>query len=154
MSGTCAQLLGSLSTKKGRSVRRWTEAGVRMNIEVGIRYIESWLRGNGAAAIHGLMEDAATAEISRSQIWQWAHNGTGVQLTEGGVRTANRGWMEQLIREEHARILAGPLPEGHRFEDAVRVFCESALPPEYPAFLTLGAYRRHFAGQDDAAAKA
>lgn len=131
-----------------------TEAGVRMNIEVGIRYIESWLRGNGAAAIHGLMEDAATAEISRSQIWQWAHNGTGVQLTEGGVRTANRGWMEQLIREEHARILAGPLPEGHRFEDAVRVFCESALPPEYPAFLTLGAYRRHFAGQDDAAAKA
>ncbi|MGW3945985.1 malate synthase A [Micrococcus endophyticus] len=124
-----------------------TEAGVRRNIEVAMRYVESWLRGQGAAAIHGLMEDAATAEISRSQVWQWAHNRTAVALEDGGTRTASREWMEQLVREEHARILAGPLPEGHRFEDARRVFCESALPPEYPAFLTLGAYRRHFSAE-------
>ena len=99
-----------------------TEAGVRRNIEVAMRYVESWLRGQGAAAIHGLMEDAATAETSRSQVWQWAHNRTAVALEDGGTRTASREWMEQLVREEHARILAGPLPEGHRFEDARRVF--------------------------------
>src|SRR6202011_3189012 len=63
-----------------------TEAGLRVNVSVGIQYIESWLRGNGAAAINNLMEDAATAEISRSQVWQWVHH--GARLHEGGRGTA------------------------------------------------------------------
>ena len=67
---------------------------MRTNIEVGIRYVESWLRGNGAAAIHNLMEDAATAEISRSQIWQWVHN--GVVLDDGTRLTSSRGYRERL----------------------------------------------------------
>ena len=58
-----------------------TEAGLRSNISVGIQYLESWLRGSGAAGINSLMEDAATAEISRSQVWQWLHN--GVTLADG-----------------------------------------------------------------------
>src|SRR5207302_3756961 len=63
-----------------------TEAGLRTNVSVGIQYIASWLRGTGAAAINNLMEDAATAEISRSQIWQWIHH--DVSLAEGPRMTA------------------------------------------------------------------
>ena len=63
-----------------------TEAGLRSNVEVALRYLASWLSGNGAVAIHNLMEDAATAEISRSQIWQWVHN--GVVLDDGRPSTA------------------------------------------------------------------
>src|SRR5439155_10008808 len=62
-----------------------TDAGLRTNVSVGIQYIASWLRGTGAAAINNLMEDAATAEISRSQVWQWVHH--GVKLAEGQTVT-------------------------------------------------------------------
>src|SRR5947209_19017953 len=64
-----------------------TEAGLRTNVSVGIQYIASWLRGTGAAAINNLMEDAATAEISRSQVWQWIHH--GVSLADGPRVTAD-----------------------------------------------------------------
>src|SRR4029079_1869486 len=70
------QLLDVASVPGGR-----TEAGLHSNVDVALRYIEAWLRGNGAVGIHNLMEDAATAEISRSQVWQWVHN--GVRLDNG-----------------------------------------------------------------------
>lgn len=121
-----------------------TEAGVRMNIEVGIRYVESWLRGNGAAAIHNLMEDAATAEISRSQIWQWINAGSEAELTEGGTRRVTREWVEQLVKEEFSAI---ERTEGDRFDDAREVFTASAMAEEFPDFLTLPAYRQYLSAQ-------
>lgn len=115
-----------------------TETGIRKNLEVGVRYIESWLRGNGAAAINNLMEDAATAEISRSQIWQWIN---AEAATDDG-RTVTRGWVERLLKEEFARLERF---EGDRFDDALSVFAECALGEAYPTFLTIPAYTRFLA---------
>ena len=112
-----------------------TEAGVQGNVSVAIRYIEAWLRGTGAVAIDNLMEDAATAEISRSQIWQWIHQ--DCVTAEGTAIT--REWVSQLVDEALASV---PRFDGDRFEDAVEVFCEVALREEFPAFLTQGAYAR------------
>ncbi|GAB3235841.1 malate synthase A [Glycomyces halotolerans] len=113
-----------------------TERGIRANIEVGIRYVESWLRGNGAAAINNLMEDAATAEISRSQIWQWIH---GEACTDAG-RVVTREWVEELVRQEFSGLKRF---EGDRFDDALEIFTECALGEDYPTFLTLPAYARY-----------
>ncbi|HEU5129048.1 MAG TPA: malate synthase A [Glycomyces sp.] len=113
-----------------------TERGIRANIEVGVRYIESWLRGDGAAAINNLMEDAATAEISRSQIWQWIHCRA---RTDTG-REVTRAWVEALVREEFA---AFERFDGDRFDDALAIFAECALGEDYPTFLTLPAYARY-----------
>src|SRR5207244_3707342 len=77
-----------------------TEDGLRVNVSVGIQYIESWLRGNGAAAINNLMEDAATAEISRSQVWQWVHH--GARLRDGGSVTPEL--VGSIEDEELARL--------------------------------------------------
>jgi malate synthase len=77
-----------------------TEAGLRTNISVGFRYVSFWLGGRGAAAIDGLMEDAATAEISRAQIWQWVHH--GVELADG--RTVTAELVRLLIDKETAKI--------------------------------------------------
>ncbi|MDA1358323.1 malate synthase A [Glycomyces luteolus] len=115
-----------------------TEAGIRKNLEVGVRYIESWLRGNGAAAINNLMEDAATAEISRSQIWQWIN----AEAKTGDGRTVTRGWVERLLKDEFARMERF---EGDRFDDALSVFTECALGESYPTFLTIPAYTRFLA---------
>ena len=76
-----------------------TMAGLRANVEVAIRYLAAWLAGNGAVGIHGLMEDAATAEISRSQVWQWVH--AGVVLDTGETVTA------ELVRRVVAEEVAG-----------------------------------------------
>jgi malate synthase len=113
-----------------------TERGIRKNLEVGVRYIESWLRGVGAAAINNLMEDAATAEISRSQIWQWINAGS--KTDEG--RTVTRAWVEELLRDEFATMQRF---DGDRFDDALAVFTECALGEDYPTFLTLPAYTRY-----------
>ena len=112
-----------------------TEAGIRSNIEVGIRYIESWLRGNGAAAINNLMEDAATAEISRSQIWQWIH--CSAVTDEGEVVTHQ--WVEELLDEEFAGLQRF---DGDRFDDARELFEEVACGEHFPTFLTVPAYAR------------
>jgi len=112
-----------------------TERGIRNNIEVGIRYIESWLRGNGAVAIHNLMEDAATAEISRSQLWQWIF--ARAITDKGDVIT--RDWVEDMLDEEFAKLERF---EGDRFADARDIFEEVTLTAEFPAFLTLPAYDR------------
>ena len=81
-----------------------TEAGLRMNINVGIHYLGAWLAGNGCVPIHNLMEDAATAEISRSQVWQWIRSPKGV-LDDGRKVTAEL--VKQLVPEELAKIKAG-----------------------------------------------
>jgi malate synthase len=112
-----------------------TEAGVRGNVIIALRYIESWLRGVGAAAIDNLMEDAATAEISRSQIWQWIHDNS---VTAEG-RRIDRSWVEEIVADVFAGLERTP---GDRFDDALAVFRTAALEPEFPTFLTVGAYAR------------
>jgi malate synthase len=117
-----------------------TEAGLRNNISVGLQYLASWLHGGGAVAIFNLMEDAATAEISRSQIWQWLHN--DVTLADGPAVTADL--VERLISEELASIRAqfGDAYDEAGFEQATALFKEVALADDYVEFLTLPAYER------------
>lgn len=106
-----------------------TEEGLRNNISVGLQYLASWLSGNGAVAINNLMEDAATAEISRSQIWQWIHN--DVRLPSGSPVTAD------LVRRLEDEELAGL--EGD-YTEARKLFERVALSDDFPDFLTTVAY--------------
>jgi malate synthase len=117
-----------------------TSAGLRTNVDVGIRYLESWLRGNGAAAIHNLMEDAATAEISRSQVWQWVHNGVTLDDT-GETVTADlvRGVADDVEAEIRKEIGDDAFDAG-RWVEARTVFEQVALADEFVDFLTLPAY--------------
>ena len=121
-----------------------TEAGLRNNVNVGIQYISSWLRGNGAAGIYGLMEDAATAEISRSQVWQWIRHGRtleddGTPITPDLVR--------RLEGEELERIRA-EIGDDEWFEREGRpqesraLFEQVALADELAEFLTIPAYEQ------------
>jgi len=110
-----------------------TEAGVRMNISVGLQYIDSWLRGIGAAAIFNLMEDAATAEISRAQLWQWRTH--GIKTTEGDLIDA--AYYERIKAEELAKI--GGIETG-RLADAVKVLDDLVLNDDFIEFLTIPAY--------------
>jgi malate synthase len=117
-----------------------TEDGVRKNINVGILYIESWLRGNGAAAIYNLMEDAATAEISRTQVWHWLH--TNIKLEDG--RFFGTEMYQKLKKEELIKIkeLVGERNfTNGKFELAIQLFDELVLSKEYKEFLTLSAYQ-------------
>ena len=132
VSVTAAQLLDVASV--GGQI---TEAGVRGNVLIALRYIESWLRGVGAAAIDNLMEDAATAEISRSQLWQWIHENS---ITAEG-RRIDSGWVEEVLGEIVDGLERTPTD---RFDDALTVLRTSALEPEFPTFLTVGAYARFF----------
>ena len=116
-----------------------TEAGLRQNINVGILYLESWLRGNGCVPIYNLMEDAATAEISRSQVWQWLKH--GVTLEKGPA--LDDELIRRTIREELEKIreLVGPdRYQAGRFELASEIFENMMLSPEFPEFMTLVAY--------------
>jgi malate synthase len=106
-----------------------TEEGLRANVSVGIQYLAAWLRGSGAVAINNLMEDAATAEISRSQIWQWLHH---QRVSEVDVR--------RVTDEEVAKLGAG-------FDDARALFERIATQPDYVEFLTLPAYDRLVAAE-------
>jgi malate synthase len=117
-----------------------TEAGLRNNVSVGLQYLAAWLGGNGAVGIFNLMEDAATAEISRSQIWQWLHN--DVTLDDGPKVT--RDLAERIIKEELATIResAGAAFDAPRYDQAVALFTEVALADDYVEFLTLPAYER------------
>jgi malate synthase len=110
-----------------------TEAGLRNNISVSIQYLESWLRGVGAVAIFNLMEDAATAEISRSQIWQWIHN--EISLEDGRLITKNL--VEQLTNEEVAK-----LGDASKYQAAKETFIACAVSDDYLDFLTLPAYEK------------
>ncbi|HLZ31024.1 MAG TPA: malate synthase A [Chloroflexota bacterium] len=116
-----------------------TESGLRSNISIGIQYIESWLRGTGAAAIFNLMEDAATAEISRSQVWQWIHH--RARLSDG--RTITRQLVVELEAAELTKIRQGQGPAsaaGNRLDEARGLFDEVALSEQFVDFLTLPAY--------------
>ncbi|HSF84997.1 MAG TPA: malate synthase A [Acidimicrobiia bacterium] len=116
-----------------------TEAGVRTNVDVAIQYIASWLRGNGAAAIYNLMEDAATAEISRSQIWQWVTN--GATLPDG--TKVGPDFVRKIAEQEMARMreeFGEEIFDNGKFVEAGRLFEEVALSPDFPEFLTLPAY--------------
>ncbi len=112
-----------------------TEAGLRMNINVGIHYLGAWLAGNGCVPIHNLMEDAATAEISRSQVWQWIRSPKGV-LDDGRKVTADlvRAWVPQ----ELAKIKAGGF-EG-QFDRAAGIFTTMSTQDVFEEFLTLPLY--------------
>jgi malate synthase len=131
---TAAQLLDVRSTPG-----RVTERGLRTNVEIALRYLEAWLQGNGAVAIHNLMEDAATAEISRSQIWQWTHSGTTLDT---GTKV-DADLVRQILDEEYAGIRAAvgnDAFDAGRYADARRIFAEVALADDYVEFLTLPAY--------------
>jgi len=116
-----------------------TAAGVRTNVEVGLRYLEAWLRGKGCVPIHHLMEDAATVEISRAQLWQWVRHGAalddGTPVTASLVRNRVRSELEAFRSE----MGAGAYAES-RFDLAAALFEEIALAEEFPPFLTLPAY--------------
>jgi malate synthase len=117
-----------------------TEEGFRHNIRVGVQYIEAWLRGRGAVPIYNLMEDAATAEISRAQIWQWIKY--GVEL-DTGVRATPDFFREAIAQEmERVRQELGPdqYDQG-RFPEAIRLFSDLSLASEFEDFLTIPAYR-------------
>jgi malate synthase len=117
-----------------------TEHGLRLNIDVGIQYLEAWLGGNGCVPIYDLMEDAATSEISRTQVWQWIRHPGGI-LDDGRKVTAEL--VRVLIPEELAKIrgLIGPARyDGGTFELASRLFERLATSDELEEFLTLAAY--------------
>jgi malate synthase len=115
---------------------RVTEAGIRANVSVGLAYLASWLAGNGAAAINNLMEDAATAEISRSQLWQWrVHD---VSVDDGRQLTPDR--YASIRDEELARLR--PLSPDSPWPEAATLLDELVLADDFAEFLTLGAYPR------------
>ncbi len=119
-----------------------TEAGLRNNICVGIHYIGSWLAGNGCVPVYNLMEDAATAEISRSQIWQWMRSPKGV-LDDG--RKVTREMFRSMLPEELARVRSELGEEGWsagRYEAAAKLFDEITTSDDYVEFLTLPGYEQ------------
>ena len=135
---TAADLLDVKSTEGD-----WTEAGLRNNVSVGLQYLNAWLGGNGAVAIYGLMEDAATAEISRAQVWQWIALGVEVTTEDGGTRKVTREWADEVIDEELERIrevIGEEAFDKGRYEEAKSLYREMALSDEFAEFLTLPAY--------------
>ncbi|HZD21513.1 MAG TPA: malate synthase A, partial [Burkholderiales bacterium] len=112
-----------------------TEAGLRNNISVGIQYLGAWLAGNGCVPVFNLMEDAATAEISRSQIWQWIRSPKGV-LEDG--RKVSVELFRQLLDEELAKVKAA-YSEG-KYDEGAKLFERITSDDKYVEFLTLPAY--------------
>jgi malate synthase len=112
-----------------------TEAGLRQNLNVGIGYIEAWLRGIGCVPLYHLMEDAATAEISRAQVWQWIRH--GAKLEDG--RAVDTALCRKALDEELATLRETTQGSG-RYEDAAKLFSELIDAPTFPEFLTLPAY--------------
>ena len=125
--------LGATVTLVARS-----EAGLRENIRVGVQYIEAWLGGRGAVPLYNLMEDAATAEICRAQIWQWIQHKAA--LDDG--RAVTPELFKALLSDEMAklRMLTPAAYDRGRFADAIRLFSEMTLAPQFVEFLTLPAY--------------
>lgn len=130
VSVTAAQLLDVASTPG-----EVTEQGLRHNVSVGIQYLKAWLEGLGAVGIFNLMEDAATAEISRSQVWQWLHN--DITLADTGEKVS-RELVDRVVDEEIAKLPGEP----SEYADAKATFLEVAVADEYADFLTLPAYER------------
>jgi malate synthase len=119
----------------------FTEQGFRANIRVALQYIEAWLGGLGAVAIYGLMEDAATAEISRASIWQWIQN--GVRLDTGAVASAE---LFRVALAEESAVVRAEVGDARwtvgRFDEAADLLEKLCLKPDFAEFLTLSAYAR------------
>jgi malate synthase len=118
-----------------------TERGLRHNLNVGVLYLEAWLRGSGCVPIYNLMEDAATAEISRAQVWQWRRHRAPI---EGGP-AIDGALVERLLEEELARIKDTVGRERYgagRYGEAAALLRELVLADEFTEFLTLPAYER------------
>jgi malate synthase len=116
-----------------------TEAGLRTNVEVAIEYLANWLQGRGAVPIHNMMEDAATAEISRAQLWQWLRHGATVTMDDGSERLFTAEWLGELIQNEIVAILTRLGPNGfHRghYASAARIVQEAVTAPTLPDFIT------------------
>ncbi len=117
-----------------------TEQGLRWNIDVGIQYVEAWLRGSGCVPIYNLMEDAATAEICRAQVWQWVRHGS--KMNDG--RTVTAAFVVEAIHQQLDKLRKelGPERFQHgKFETAAKMFEEMMTSPDFAEFLTLGAYQ-------------
>jgi malate synthase len=117
-----------------------TLAGVRTNVDVALQYLDAWLRGTGAVAIHNLMEDAATAEISRSQLWQWRTH--GVDVEGAGTMSAEA---YRRVRDEVVSELRQSASADSRLDDAVQLLDDLVLG-DWQDFLTLPGYQRLDAG--------
>lgn len=117
-----------------------TESGVQTNVAVGLRYLESWLRGNGCVPIFNLMEDAATAEISRAQLWQWIRHGgqttAGKTVTVDTIKDALATELEQL------RMSLGDAYSNTQFDAAAELFLQVSTADQFVDFLTLPAYEQ------------
>jgi malate synthase len=107
-----------------------TEAGLRRNIDVGLQYLESWLRGSGCVPIYNLMEDAATAEICRAQVWQWVRH--GAKLSDG--RQVTQEMVRDVVAEQKSKL------QGGRISEAAEIFERMMTNPDFTEFLTLVAY--------------
>ena len=121
-----------------------TEGGLRTNISVGIEYIAAWLQGRGAVPIHNLMEDAATAEISRSQIWQWLRHGVSIVKPDGSAAKMTSSYFETILDEELAAIKTKVGETAYAsgyYQKAVEIFVKTATSVDFVDFLTLPAYR-------------
>jgi len=118
-----------------------TEKGLRLNINVAVQYIGAWLAGQGAVPIFNLMEDAATAEISRSQVWQWIRSPKGV-LDDG--RKVTKDMVAAMIPEEMKKIreLLGDAFGAGKYDDATKIFADLVNNDTFVEFLTLPAYER------------
>ena len=117
-----------------------TEEGLRQNIRVGIQYIEAWLRGRGAVPLYHLMEDAATAEISRAQVWQWLYH--RAKLADG--REVTQELFESVLKDEMSKVrdaIGHAAYDGGRFQEAIDLFREMSLAHEFAEFLTIPAYK-------------
>ena len=115
-----------------------TEDGLRQNILIGIQYIEAWLSGNGCVPIYNLMEDAATAEISRSQIWQWIHHHAKISDSN---KTITEEYFTQVLEEEMNQLNSSRGFESDYLQPAINLFKEMSTNSEFDEFLTLPAYK-------------
>jgi malate synthase len=116
-----------------------TEQGLRWNIDVGIQYMEAWLRGSGCVPIYNLMEDAATAEICRAQVWQWVRH--GAKMNDGRIVTA--AFVVEAIHQQLDKLGAELGPDRFnqgKFATAGKLFEQMMTSPDFSEFLTLGAY--------------
>ncbi|MBK4215897.1 malate synthase A [Paracoccus caeni] len=121
-----------------------TEAGVRANVSIAIEYLAQWLQGRGAVPINNLMEDAATAEISRAQLWQWIRHRAPVEMEDGSERNLSADWLGQLVQGEIGRLLERLGPNGfHRghYASACRLLLDAATAEALPDFITTPAYQ-------------
>jgi len=112
-----------------------TEEGLRWNIDVGLQYLHSWLEGSGCVPIYNLMEDAATAEICRAQVWQWIRH--GAHFKDG--RLVTEGMVKEIIHQRAAELGKGP-GKDEKLEQASRVLEQLATSKEFAEFLTLASY--------------